>query len=69
MTDRERQALQFIRTFQKANRRSPSMSEIADHLGVSKSRVQQLLLALDHKGEIQRENGDILFPQDFVFRY
>jgi DNA-binding MarR family transcriptional regulator len=53
-TPRELDALAFIRS---RSCPSPSLGEIANHLGVSQTRAAQLLRSLVAKGWIQREPG------------
>jgi DNA-binding MarR family transcriptional regulator len=53
-TPRELDALAFIRS---RSCPSPSLGEIANHLGVSQTRAAQLLRSLVAKGWIVRQHG------------
>ena len=55
LTPRQLDTLQFIRRFRDAHGYSPTLSEMADELGVTKSTVQQYVQALEEKGAISRE--------------
>jgi SOS-response transcriptional repressor LexA len=62
LTQSEEKILDFIRTFQKEKRRSPTMREIAKGCGYSGTGfVHRAVQNLADSGNLQTENGVILF--------
>ena len=55
LTPNQLKVLQFIEEFIKWNGYSPTLDEIAQHLGIRKPTVQQYLRTLEEKGVITRE--------------
>lgn len=55
LTPRQAEALRCIRDFIESRGYSPTLDEIADELGVTKSTVQQYLAALEERDVIRRE--------------
>jgi len=64
MTTHQKKILNFIFSFQKKRRRSPSLKDIAWHFEVSQNAVHKTVDALVNQGELDRDpdNGTILFP-------
>lgn len=57
LTDRQRDALDELRRYIDEHAVPPTAAELADALGVGRSRAQQLLDALEVAGAIVRRTG------------
>ena len=55
--DREQQVLRHLINFKGQHGYSPSFSELAGLIGVSKSRVSQIIENLEHKNLIRKEGN------------
>ena len=58
LTDRQREALQFIQKYHIENGYPPTLQEIAEGLGINSTfAVRDHLAALERKGAIKRKPG------------
>ena len=57
MTKRQRDAFKFIQDFWRENQYAPSYSEIADGLGVQRSRAYCLVSQLQERGFVSTMRG------------
>jgi Mn-dependent DtxR family transcriptional regulator len=57
--EREKQVLTYLREYLKQKHYSPSYSEIAKEIGVSKTRVSQILELMVSRGKITFEKNTI----------
>ena len=57
LTDRQKQAFDFIKSYIKANRFSPSVMDVANDLGVTNNAASDHINALVKKGAITRLTG------------
>jgi SOS-response transcriptional repressor LexA len=57
LTDRQTQAVDFVRTFSVEHRYGPSVLDVAEHLGVSQTAARRLLAALSGKKAIRQTPG------------
>lgn len=58
MTPREKEALDFIKSYHGEKGYPPSYDEIAGHLGIkSKSGVNRMVVSLEEQGKIRRITG------------
>lgn len=53
-TNRQRQALDFVKQYQKSHKRSPSLHDIAKALSVGLTSAHRHVTALEQKGYIER---------------
>jgi repressor LexA len=59
MTNRQREVLQYLREYQQARDKPPTVREIQANFGfASPNSVAAHLLALERKGEISRTKGE-----------
>lgn len=57
LTDRQVQAVEFVRTFSEERGYGPSIRDVAEHLGVGEATARGHLNALSRKGAIERTPG------------
>lgn len=58
LTPRQQEVMEMIRAFQKQKGFTPTVTEMANHLGVkSRSMVQRILQALEEQGYLERVAG------------
>lgn len=55
LTERQRQVVDFIKAYRKENKINPSLQEIGEHLGITRSRIAQIFTDLVIKGWIERD--------------
>ncbi len=56
-TDRQREVLEFIRTYKEKNQSSPSIGEVGEALKINQSSALRLMNALEKFGLIVRPKG------------
>jgi SOS-response transcriptional repressor LexA len=57
MTQRQKELVEAISRYRATNRHCPTQAELADVLGVSRTRVDHLISALEKKGVVRRLPG------------
>ena len=57
LTARQKQAFEFIKSYIKANKFSPSVMDVANDLGVTNNAASDHINALVKKGAVSRTNG------------
>jgi predicted transcriptional regulator len=65
LTQRQRECLDFIRSYVAENERAPSLAAIAEHMGqASRSNIHRMVVAIESHGFIRRgDTGAISFVE------
>ena len=63
LTDKQKELLDFHLEMTRRNGRIPTITELAESYGKSRSTVYETLVALSRKGYLENVNGDFIQPE------